>query len=128
MRHYIDSNQNYYEGDKRNLNDIETQQRPSDMYKYDKGNWIFDDDKNVIKINDEVKKNLEIIDSKSIRNIREFLIQIHNNITELDKATTIKDIVKALKKILLIDSYIKNYEIEANIERSKIKNKMNIVS
>ena len=97
MSGFIDSNGNYYEGDKVVWTDKEVPQRPDSTYKWNGKEWVIADE--IIKAQevDRAKTKLIEIDLKSIRSIREW-------IAKQDTAP----------------QYLKDVEVEAVIEREKI--------
>lgn len=121
MGYYIDAQGNYYTGDRANLSDISVPPKPSGLVKWSDNNWVDDTEAIAKQSEAEALANLAAIDTKSIRSAREFLIQIDSNYADLDTATTIAGVKAALKKMLAVSSYTKEYEEKAKQEREKLK-------
>jgi len=73
MGNFIDSQGNYYVGDRASLADRSVQQRPSPDHIYVNGAWVEDVEKISAKENEAIKAKLADIDQKSIRSIREWI-------------------------------------------------------
>lgn len=74
MGFYLDSQGNYYEGDRSSLADSPVPQRPSYRHKFTNGEWL--EDVVVLKVEEaeKAKATLAELDMKSIRSIREWLV------------------------------------------------------
>ena len=73
MASWLDSQGNYYEGDRASLADRSVPQRPSPDHIFVDGAWVEDVEKVAAKQSVEAKAKLAEIDLKSIRSIREWL-------------------------------------------------------
>jgi hypothetical protein len=94
---WLDSQGNYYEGDRANLADRGVPQRPSPNHIWVDGAWVEDAQKLAEIASDEAKKKLAEIDLASIRSIREYIAAKPD-----------------------APQYVKDYEIQAVAEREKL--------
>jgi len=98
MASWLDSQGNYYEGDRASLADRGVPQRPSSDHIFVDGAWIEDADKIAAKQAEEAKAKLAEIDLNSIRSIREWIAKQPD-----------------------CPSFLTVYENEAITERAKLK-------
>lgn len=94
---WLDSQGNYYEGDRASLGDRGVPTRPSPIHIWVDGAWIEDPVKVAEIVAEEAKKKLAEIDLASIRSIREYVAA---------KADA--------------PQFIKDYEVQAVAERGKL--------
>lgn len=70
---WLDSQGNYYEGDRANLSDLGVPERPSSLHIFVDGEWVEGPAKVAEIQAEEAKKKLAEIDLASIRSLREYV-------------------------------------------------------